>query len=236
MYFRKELSTPDNDFNEYRNAELNEFIAADVAGSENIRSFSASSSSIADAAQEQVMMKKSRQYGFYYVCILSKSELRVVKIQTEIKTGKPKKYGSKVETGITDPASGKPIRVTSTVRKEYRDLYRETAFPSGTGRTFANADILELSKYIANLYASRPQGRKHVWKNENIPETETSGGVLEIRVVGSNRYLVASIKENFVDIISLQGGMMAKKTKKEYGRSTDRSISKMKEYRKTRKR
>ena len=236
LYFRKDLSTPDNDFNEYRNTELNEFIAADVAGSENIRSFAASSSSVADAAQEQVMLKKSKQYGFYYVCILSKSELRVVKIQKEIKTGIQKKYGSKVETGITDPTSGKQIRVTSTARKEFRDLYKETAFPPNTSRTFANADILELSKYIANLYASRPDGRKHIWKNENVPETETSGGVLEIRLMGSNRYLVASIKENFVDIISLQGGMMAKRDKQVYKKNTERSLSKMKEYEKTRKR
>ena len=141
-----------------------------------------------------------------------------------------------METGITDPTSGKQIRVTSTARKEYRDLYKETPFPPNTGRTFANADILELSIYIAKIYAGRPDGRKHVWKNEKIAESENSGGVLEIRLVGSNRYLVASLKENFVDIISLQGGMMAKKQKKEYGRSTERSLSRMKEYRKTRKR
>lgn len=205
IYFRGSLATPENDFSTANNAELNAIIATDVAASETIKTFKAKSSSVAGQAQELGILKKSRQFGVYYVCIGSNSELRVIAIQTDIKTGKPEsKSPSKVETGVMDSVHSLPIRVSTTARNLFRKDYGDTPFPPDTSRTFATIGIKELSEYIAKIYSSKAGGITH-----SFPLKDESVG--EIRSFGPNRFFVSSIKDDAIDLISIQGKWFSEK-------------------------
>lgn len=199
IYFRSSLSTPENDFTSTSNSELNGIIAADVSGSETIKTFQAKSSSVSEQAQELGILKKSKQFGIYYVCIGSNSELRVIAIQTEIKTGKPEsKLPSKIDTGVMDSVYSLPIRVSTTVRNIFRKDYGDTPFPPDTSKTFSAAPIKQLSEYIAKLYSSKAGGITH-----SFPLKDESVG--EIRSFGPNRFFVSSIKDGAIDLLSVQG-------------------------------
>lgn len=211
VYFREKFSTTENNFSEYRNDELNNFIAADVSKSENIKTFVPSSSSVESKSRELGIIKKSKQFGIYYICIASNSELRVISVKDSIKEGKPPaEFGSKVETGVTDPKRGKQIRVSTTVRKIFKQDFKTMAFPPNPLKTFENAGILELSKYIAEKYAENAANVKKVWKNET-----KSPNVMEIRSFGTNKYFVTILTEEFCDIISIQGQWLSQKQKKQ---------------------
>lgn len=207
VYFRTELSTSDNDLSKMPNLQLDELIAADVAGSQNVKTFVPRSSGIGSGTRDFGVIKKSKQYGMFYMCIASGQTLRVIKIQTEIREGPSggEKMPSKVDTGISDPISGLEVRVTTTVRKVFRQDYKDTPFPPDPNLNFSNAGIKDLSVYIAKLFAANSDNVKYTWENPNKPASETSGGTLEIRSFGSNQYFVASIKDSTVDVISIQG-------------------------------
>lgn len=217
VYFRTELSTADNDLSKMPNLQLDELIASDVAGSENIKTFVPKSSGIGSGTRDLGVIKKSKQYGMFYMCIASGQTLRVIKVQTEIREGSGggEKMPSKVETEVTDSQTGKQIRVTTTVRKIFRQDHGGQAFPMDTNKTFDNAGIKELSEYIAKLFSSGTT--QYQWSNPNKPETETSGGMLEIRSFGSNKYFVASLKDGFTDILSVQGKWASEKVRKMLG-------------------
>lgn len=211
VYFREKFSTTENNFSEYRNDELNNFIAADVSKSENIKTFVPNSGSIENKSRELGIIKKSKQFGIYYLCIGSNSELRVISLKDSIKEGKPPpEFGSRVETGVTDPKRGRQIRVNTTVRKIYKQDFKTMAFPPNPLKTFENAGILELSKYIAEEYAKNAANVKKVWRNE-----KKSPNILEIRSFGTNKYFVTILTEEFCDIISIQGQWLSQKQKKQ---------------------
>lgn len=219
VYFRTTLSSEGNDFSHMPNHQLDELIAADVAGSENIKTFVPRSSGIGSGTRDLGVIKKSKQYGMFYMCIASGQTLRVIKIQTEIREGPSggEKMPSKVDTGVMDDKRGVTILVTTTVRKIFRTDYKSQAFPLDTSKTFENAGILELSKYIASLWSKGVT--KYTWKDPKKVESDTSGGVLEIRSFGSNSYLIGSLKEGSTDIISVQGQWVTPATKKHLGDS-----------------
>lgn len=211
IYFREKFSTTENNLADFRNDELNNFIAADVSKSENIKTFVPNSGSIESKSRELGIIKKSKQLGIYYLCIASKSELRVISVKDSIKEGKPPaEFGSRVETGITDPKRGRQIRVNTTVRKIYKQDFKTMAFPPNPLKTFENAGILELSKYIAEEYAKNAANVKNVWKNE-----AKSPNIMEIRSFGTNKYFVTILTEEFCDIISIQGQWLSQKQKKQ---------------------
>ena len=219
VYFRTELSTSDNDLSKMPNLQLDELIAADVSGSENIKTFVPRSSGIGSGTRDLGVIKKSKQYGMFYMCIASGQTLRVIKVQTEIREGSGggEKMPSKVDTGVTDSKTGKPIRVTTTVRRIFRQDYGPQAFPPDPNKTFDNAGIKELSDYIAKLANSGVS--KYEWNNQNRPESETSGGILEIRSFGSNSYFVLSQKPDFLDVVSVQGRFVTPKIRQQLGES-----------------
>ena len=211
IYFREKFSTTENNLADFRNDELNNFIAADVSKSENIKTFVPNSGSIESKSRELGIIKKSKQLGIYYLCIASKSELRVISVKDSIKEGKPPaEFGSRVETGVTDPKRGRQIRVNTTVRKIYKQDFKTMAFPPNPLKTFENAGILELSKYIAEEYAKNAANVKNVWKNE-----AKSPNIMEIRSFGTNKYFVTILTEEFCDIISIQGQWLSQKQKKQ---------------------
>ncbi len=205
IYFRKTLSSAENDFSSVKNAELNGIIASDVAGSKTIKTFKAKSPSVSEGENELGILKKSVQYNIYYVCIGSQAQLRVITIQTEIKEGKLQtKFGPKVDTGVTDSTQGLPIRVSTTVRNIFRKDYGDTPFPQDPSKTFNTAGIQELSEYIAKVYSAKSGGISH-----SFPLKDESVG--EIRAFGPNRFFIASIKPEAIDIISVQGKWFSEK-------------------------
>jgi hypothetical protein len=217
VYFRTTLSSEGNDFSHMPNHQLDELIAADVAGSQNVKIFVPKSSSIEKGVRETGVIKKSPQHGIFYVCIAG-ATLRVIKVQADFKEGSTgEKMPSKVETGVMDSKTGLPIRVTTTVRRIFRQDYGQQAFPGDTTKTFDNAGIKELSDYIAKLANSGDP--KYEWSNPNKPESDTSGGVLEIRSFGSNSYFVLSQKSDFLDVISVQGRFATPKIRSQLGGS-----------------
>lgn len=217
VYFRTALSSTDNDFSHMPNHQLDELIAADVAGSQNIKTFVVRSSGITPGTRDLGVIKKSKQYGMFYICVASGQHLRVIKCQTEIRegSGSGEKMPSKVDTGITDEKTGKTIRVTTTVRRIFRQDFGQTAFPPDPNKTFDNAGIKELSEYAARLFSAGTV--QYQWENPAKPETETSGGPLEIRSFGTNSYFVASIKDSTIDIVSIQSKWASEKVKKMLG-------------------
>lgn len=213
VYFRTTLSSEGNDFSHMPNHQLDELIAADVAGSQNVKVFVPKSSSIEKGVRETGIIKKSPQHSIFYVCIAG-STLRVIKVQADFKEGSTgEKMPSKVEAGVTDESRGVPIRVTTTCRKIFRQDYKDTPFPGDTTKTFDNAGIKELSEYIGKLYATGTT--KYIWQNPKKADSD----VLEIRSFGSNSFFVAAHHEGFTDIIGVQGRYVTPAVKKQLGES-----------------
>lgn len=216
MFFRKEISSGEQEFSSMRNEELTEFIAHDVSSSKNVKTFVPKSSSAESGKREIGVIKKSDKYNVYYVCIGSSSELRVISVKKEIKEGGEKKFSSLVETDITDPSTGLKVRVTTTVRKIFRQDYKTYNFPPQPEKTFENAGILELSNYIAELYAKNADNIKDKFSN-----ISRSQNLMEIRSFGSNSYFVTALREGYADIVGVQGQYRSKKMK-EKGNITNR--------------
>jgi len=207
MFFREKFA---KDFGNVNNAELNNIIGSDVANSENVKTFIPGSSSVSNKKRELGIIYRSKSFGIYYICIAADSINRLIAVKESIKEGTPPpEFGSRVSTGITDPARGKEIRVNTTVRKIFKEDYKTMAFPPNTVKTFENAGILELSKYIADLYAKSANKINHVWKNPSKSEN-----VMEIRTFGSNQFFVTILDEQYCDIISVQGQWLSEKLKK----------------------
>lgn len=207
MFFREKFA---KDFGSSSNDELNQIIGGDISNSENVKTFVSGSSSIGNKKRELGIIKKSKSFGIYYICIAEDSSLRLISVKESIKEGPPPpEFGSRVSTGITDPARGKEIRINTTVRKIFKQDYKTMAFPPNTVKTFENAGILELSKYIAELYAKSSNKINHTWKNPSKSEN-----VMEIRSFGSNQFFVTILSEQYCDIISVQGQWLSEKLKK----------------------
>lgn len=211
-FFRQKF---ESDFGKTPNEALNRIIGEDVSNSSNLKNFIPSTGSVAEKKRELGVIKKSANFGVYYFCISSAEGTRVITVKDSIKEGKPpQEYGSRVETGVVDPKRGKQIRVNTSVRKIFKQDYRTMAFPPDPVKTFENAGILELSKYIAELYAKNSNNVKHVWRNPSRSEN-----VMEVRSFGSNQYFITMLSEEYCDIVSVQGQWLSKKMK-EYRAST----------------
>jgi len=205
-FFRQKF---ESDFGKSPNDSLNRIIGEDVANSTNVKTFVPSTGSISEKKRELGVIKKSSAFGIYYLCISSNSITRVITVKESIKEGKPPpEYGSRVETGVVDPKRGKPIRVNTSVRKIFKQDYKTMAFPPDPIKTFENAGILELSKYIAELYAKNANKVLHVWRNP-----KRSDNLMEIRSFGTNQYFVAMLSEGYCDIVSVQGQWLSKRIK-----------------------
>ena len=197
-FFREKFQT---DFGDSRNDDLNRIIAEDVSKASNVKNFIPGSGSVSDKKRDLGVIKKSPNFGVYYFCVLDNSGARVISVKESIKEGKPpQEFGSRVDTDVIDPKRGTKIRVNTTVRKIFRQDYKSMAFPPDPVKTFENAGILELSKYIADLYAASSNKVNHIWKNPT-----KSQNVMEIRSFGRNQYFVSILDDNFSDIVSVQG-------------------------------
>jgi hypothetical protein len=206
-FFREKFSS---DFSSTSNDELNRIIGEDVSKSKNVKIFVPNTGSITQKQRELGVIKKSSTFGIYYFCISSSSISRVITVKESIKEGRPsQEFGSRVETGVIDPKRGKTIRVNTTVRKIFKQDYKTMAFPPDPVKTFENAGILELSKYIAELYAKNANNVKHVWKSPNRSEN-----IMEIRSFGTNQFFVTMLSEEYCDIVSVQGQWLSERTKK----------------------
>ena len=204
--FREKFSS---DFGSTSNEVLNKIIGEDVSKSTNIKTFIPGSSSASGKKRELGVIKKSSTFGIYYFCISSDSITRVITAKESIKEGRPpQEFGSRVETGVTDPKRERAIRVNTTVRKIFKQDYKTMAFPPDPIKTFENAGILELSKYIAELYAKNANNVKHVWRSPSRSEN-----IMEIRSFGTNQYFVSILSEQYCDIVSVQGQWLSKKMK-----------------------
>lgn len=217
-YFREKFP---EDFSEARNDDLNNIIAEDVSKSSILKNFIPGSGSISEKKRELGTIRKSSTFGVYYFCVSANSETRVVSVKETIKEGKPPpEYGSRVPTGITDPRHGKEIRVNTTVRNIFRQDYKTMAFPPDPVKTFENARILELSKYIADLYAKNSGKVNRIWKTPSKSEN-----IMEIRTFGSNQYFVTILSESYCDIVSVQAQWLSEKTKKYRERKVKKEYS-----------
>jgi len=206
-FFREKF---ESDFGKSPNNDLNRTIGEDVSNSSNVKTFIPSTGSIGEKKRELGVIKKSANFGIYYFCVSSESETRVIVAKESIKEGKPPaEYGSRVQTGVVDPARGKEIRVNTTVRNIFKQDYRTMAFPPDPIKTFENAGILELSKYIADIYAKSANKINHTWKNPSRSEN-----IMEIRAFGSNQFFVTILSKEYCDIISVQGQWLSDKIKK----------------------
>lgn len=206
MFFREKFA---KDFGNSSNDELNQIIGGDISNSENVKTFVPNSSSVSEQKRELGIIKKSRSFGVYYFCIAESSSLRLISVKESIKQGPPPpEFGSRVATGVTDPARGKEIRVNTTVRKIFKQDYKSVAFPPNIIKTFENAGILELSKYIAEIYAKSANKINHVWVNPSRSEN-----VMEIRAFGSNQFFVTILSDQYCDIVSVQGQWLSEKIK-----------------------
>jgi hypothetical protein len=206
-FFRQKF---ESDFGKTPNEALNRIIGEDVSNSSNLKNFIPSTGSVAEKKRELGVIKKSANFGVYYFCISSAEGTRVITVKESIKEGKPpQEYGSRVSTGVMDPKHGREIRVNTTVRNIFREDYKTMAFPPDPIKTFQNAGILELSKYIADLYAKNSNKIRKVWKTPSRSEN-----IMEIRTFGSNQFFVTILDESYCDIISVQDQFLSEKTKK----------------------
>lgn len=106
------------------------------------------------------------------------------------------------DSTIVDPASGKQIRVSTTVRKKYREY-----FAGQNGREdLSHIRNLELNDIIANDFAQSSSNVKHMFTSKQDP---TKKEFIEIRSINRGQRAVAFnmffsvIRESTIDIITL---------------------------------
>jgi hypothetical protein len=105
---------------------------------------------------------------------------------------------------VTDPASGRVIRVSSTVRKKYRQYFAG----QNSREDFSRIRNLELNDIIAKDFADSATNAKHMFKAK---QSASSGKdeFIEIRAINRGKRAVAFnmffavIRQGSIDIITI---------------------------------
>jgi hypothetical protein len=105
---------------------------------------------------------------------------------------------------MTDPASGRAIRVSSTVRKKYRQY-----FAGQNGREdLSRAKNSDLNDIIAKDFADSATNAKHMFKAKNS-DSSGKNEFIEIRAINRGKRAVAFnmffavIRQSSIDIITI---------------------------------
>lgn len=116
-----------------------------------------------------------------------------------------KKEASLEETEVIDPKTKKPIRVSTTVRLLYRKEFPED---------YGDVRNVRLNLLIANDFADSANSVVHYFSlvpRENPDGTQQAPvGKGEIRG-GSTFYYISAIKENSIDILTIQSSWLKPK-------------------------
>ncbi len=106
------------------------------------------------------------------------------------------------DSTIIDGASGKQIRISTTVRKKYREY-----FAGQNGRDdFSRTRNFELNDIIANDFAASSANVKHMFVSKQDPSKKE---FIEIRTISRGKRAVAFnmffsvIRQNTIDIITI---------------------------------
>ena len=107
------------------------------------------------------------------------------------------------ETGLSDPRHGKPIRVSTTVRKKYREYFGELW--SGKRDILYDLRNNQLNEIIAQDFAASYQDVKHMFPAGSSDIDSRQKEWIEIRKVYSRaafHFFLAVIRPSSVDVIS----------------------------------
>ena len=214
-YFRDNVSFGEESAKQIRNAELNKIIAEYVSKAKEIKSIRTSDG--------WGSIRKSDEFGVYFVVSYISSAAKAISIIDNPKVGPIKdRYSSIIDTGFTDPITGKLIRVSTSARMAIKKAYPHTLIErirdegEELGRasvTIGEANPDEISIYLAKLIVAnaKPEKVRTRFKLK-------SGEWAEIRALGLSNLLSVSIIRNTLDVISIQDTWKSKKVEKGKGR------------------
>lgn len=114
------------------------------------------------------------------------------------------------ESTVADPATGLPIRVSTTVRKVYRKKFR------GMEEGYERMKNAELNEIIAEYFAASSSKVVHYFKLGKIGEQDRT--VAEIRNrSGSTMFYISAIRGGNIDVLTLQNAWKSPKFTSRYG-------------------
>jgi hypothetical protein len=210
IFFRENLLKSDDflkknteDFSSTRlsNDELNYIIAKEVGTSRVVKNIR--------IANEWGQIRYSDKFSIYFILLYNETLAKIISAKSKINEGSAsKKYPSMISSGITDPISGKEIRVTTTVRVAFKKVFPYTLIPQmdSSGNlmeekkiTYPMASPPEQTNYIAKIFASRSDTAnvKKVFLTKNKERAE-------IRSFGIQNIMTISVIRDHIDIISVQ--------------------------------
>tara|TARA_B100000131_G_scaffold323253_1_gene381000 strand:+ start:15100 stop:15507 length:408 start_codon:yes stop_codon:yes gene_type:complete len=114
-----------------------------------------------------------------------------------------KKKAALEETSMTDPRHGKPIRISTTVRKKYREYFGE--FWSDKRDDLHDLRNNQLNDIIAQDFAASYQDVRHMFPAGSSDIDTRRREWIEIRKVNSRsafHFFLAVIRPDSVDVIS----------------------------------
>ena len=110
-------------------------------------------------------------------------------------------------TSVTDPASGLSVRVSTTTRKVYRYIYRNTDFGYETMRN------VRLNEIIANDFANSSSRVVHHFKLGKVGDQDRITAEIRNRLVdgkGTVMFFISAKRGNYIDILTLQDAWRSK--------------------------
>ena len=109
------------------------------------------------------------------------------------------------DSGMTDPRTGLPIYVTTTVRKKYRQYFSQEKADSVTGRdVYSDLRNSELNQIIAQDFAASADNVRHHFLAKSSDLVSRKRNWIEIRKVYSRRafhFFLSVISSGHITII-----------------------------------
>lgn len=119
------------------------------------------------------------------------------------------------ETEITDPSSGKKIRVSTTTRLLYRKAYPQEYGSMRNARLnqVIAKDFASNSNNVLHYFRLGKKGApRHEHKPEGAEEGKIYGNVAEIRGNASS-FFISAIQDDTIDILTIQNSWIKPKYK-----------------------
>lgn len=108
------------------------------------------------------------------------------------------------DSGLTDPRTGLPIQVTTTVRKNYRRYFSQEKAGAISRDVYSDLRNSELNQIIAQDFAASASGVEHYFLAKSSDIVSRKRNWIEIRKVYSRRafhFFLSIIGHNYIRII-----------------------------------
>ena len=208
-FYRENLQPSDSEFAGMKlsNVEVNNILANQAAKAKIIKNIKTK-----DGFGQ---IRYSQNLSCYFIISYDQSYAKLIAIKQQINTGKiTGLYPSMISSEMTDPLTGKEIRVSTTARKGIITLYPNAMINSSSdGRQvkISEANPMDLTKFIASKIISQSNENNvkamFTTRNKEKAQIRSSG-------LGANVVFVLVIK-NTIDVVSVQDSYHKKDSPRE---------------------